>query len=669
MKKKPILVALLIVALLAGAGVFALTEWAKAQVRAEIEKGFAGLRAKGADARFGDASVDLLGRMVIVTGISIADGTTKLYVDEIAAKVSDRPRNGRISAETVTVTGATAELGGPAAGGGRISYTIPRLVVDQYNGPAGVLPPDGKGGAFAGVRLALRQLAATSAGRVSVPQVTGRITPAAGAPDAAAVDLAYDGIHLEGLRGGAIARLSIDRIRHAEVPPAGAAAAAAALAPPALSSEVEALTASGIETAPLLAATSGEARDAGYQPLYRLVATGRLTLKEGDAAQVSIAASRIEDVAVKPAMLDLARLAELEALAARGHDLDAAQARRRVELSGDAARGIRFSRLALTDVSSRDEAGTARTGAVELSGFADGVLDSLALSAIAGGDTDGRQARIGSIAMRGLDFTRLVRLADTAGQVSPEAALEMFRLLSSLEMRDLDLPLAGEDGQPDTPFRIGTLAVSWGQFLGPAPTRLSVRLDDVSGAIGPASGLPLAALAQAGITRAQFSLSLDAAYDAVTRTVTAPLTMDVTDGFKLRFEGSVSGLPPTAFTESDAFAAALPLLTAGPVWLTLTEQGFVRTAMQQFAAADGISVDVFRDRLVAYVETQGQAYAGASPDVAPAVATVIAFLKAPGTLTVRARPKGRVPLLPLLEADNPWPLLQSFSITATATPP
>lgn len=255
-----IAIGLAVVVALAAAGWFGFLEWSRARVRAEVDAAFAGIRETGARAAFADAAFNPREMGITITGISVIspDGGARVKVDRLSARGGERPADRRVSLEALDLDGVEITLTGESANGGTITYSLPQVLIDRYNGPMTLIAAGEGTGPYGALRVALRQLAATTAAKVTIPEARARISPAGGP----AAELAYSNFAAEGVNAGAIRSLIVDRVTYAFTPPAPDAApdtgkpdAPKPAAPGRVTGQVDGLVAAQIDTAPLLAMT------------------------------------------------------------------------------------------------------------------------------------------------------------------------------------------------------------------------------------------------------------------------------------------------------------------------------------------------------------------------------------------------------------------------------
>lgn len=658
-----------LVVVLGAAGWFGFSAWSRAKVRSEVDQVFAGLRDTGARAAFADAAFDPVDQSIAVTGIAItsADGAASVKIARLLARGGERPIDRRVSLEALDLDGVEIALSGEAAAGGSVVYTLPQVLIDRYNGPMTLIAAGEGAGPFGALRVALRQLGATTAAKVTIPEAKGRIAPAGAEP----TEVSYTNVAAEGVNAGAIRSLIIDRTTVAYTLPAEPGAPSSA--PTRANARVDGLVAAQIDTAPLLVLTqpggpAGKVAET-YGRVYGKVITGPYEVGEAGGGVHGGASLLMEEVAIRPAAFDAARLVELRALSLKGSQLSMADSRRLAELSRDIVGGVSFATVAVAQAYSRDKDGTGRIGSMRLEGLSNGLLDGMTFEQVEGATPEGGKAKIGRLAVRQLDFNQIARLAAEAEQPSPLSALVLFKTLAGIEIKDMEVPY-GEGDAKDEPVKIGTFSLSWGGSLGVLPSYLDFALADVSGPIRPEDGEPFTYLLAAGMKRATVSLGLRAAYDINERTLTlAPVSTEVKDAFRVTLASTLDEVPDSAFAEAAGFVAALPQVAAGPVKVTLTDLGLARLVIAQLAAAAGVSEEAYKAEIVSLAEGVAADLEQVSPDAAGVGAAVVAFLRNPGTLTVTATPKGRVPLLALAAAADPTVALEAFSFQASATAP
>ncbi|MDI4664407.1 hypothetical protein K9U40_08700 [Xanthobacter autotrophicus] len=675
-----------LVAVLSVAGWYGFLEWSRAKVRAEVDAVFAGIRESGAKAAFAEAAFDPKEMGVTVTGISILspDGSARLKVDRLSARGGERPNDRRVAVDALDLDGVEISVSGEAAAGGTITYTLPQVMIDRYNGPMTLIAAGEGTGPYGALRVALRQLAATTAAKVTIPEARGRIVPA-GAPPA---EITYRNLAAEGVNAGMIRSMVVDSLTASFTPPPepaaqtggaakdarpGAGAEPAKAAPGRVTAQVDGLVAAQIDIAPLLLMTqpggpSGKAAET-YGRIYGKVVTGPYKVTQENGPSHAAQSVLMENVAIKPAAFDAQRIAALDALSRKAPDLSREDRRRLAELTRDFIGGMAFTTLAITNATTEQQGEKGKVATARLEGLANGLLDGATFEGMEGATPGGGAGKLARFAVRQLDFNQLARLSAEADAPSPLSALVLFKVFSGVEMQGLEVPY-GEGAQSGEPVKVGTFALSWGGSLGALPSYLDFTLADVSGPIRADDGEPFTYLVNAGITRSTISMGLKASYDINARTLTiAPVTTEVKEAFRVNLESTLADVPDAAFTDAAGFVSALPAVAAGPVKVTLTDLGLAKLMLAQLAAAAGVSEDDYRDEVVSLAEGIADEFAAISPEAEQVGAAVVAFLRKPGTLTVTATPRGRVPLLALVGSNDPSVMLEAFTFSATATAP
>lgn len=654
--KKIVVVSVLALLLVGIGGYFGMSYWARHQVDAQIEQALASIRATGARAAVGKTEVSVGERSLVLTDLSFvsADGNVTLTVGKIAARDAAPPRGERITAGSVAVDDLKVSLKGTAAGA-EVAHQVPHLAITGYSGP---LLPAVRGDGTDLMNVLMAQLAGMSAETIAAPRTVTRISPPADAVDEAPREITAETLSLTGVDEGRVAKLAIARLTAAPLPDAAAVREGQGSG---LHAQVSDIAVTGIDLKPLL---QGAAAGTGFVQVLQEATTGQMVVEEEDG-RTELAGVRFTGLAMAPEAFTPARIAALNAINDAADDAVASDQQITDALAVISA--VRFTRFEARELRSTEPSGNGHVAVLTLEGLDAGVLAQLALEGV-DGDEDGRSARVGRIALTGLDLGRAFRFAHSAEDLTPDAALGAFRLLSGITVNNVEVPTGGE-GAPSAPIRIGTFALSWGDLAGDLPTRIRLDFTDVSGPIGADDGEPFTTLAAAGLTRATVSLAFGAAYDAAASSVrVAPMEMEVKDAFRLKLDTTLTQLPAAALASEEAMTEALPGVNLGPTTLTITDLGLARLVMQRMAEAEGVSVDEYRAALVQLLQQLAGDLAKTNPEAADVGAALAAFIENPHTLTLTATPKGPVPLLALMNSDDPEVPLQLFTFSVTNTP-
>lgn len=671
---KKLVIGLVAVVLLGVAGYFGVRVFGERSARAEVERTFEEIRRRGATARFADASVDPVARSIVLTGIELGGADAAVKIAKLTAIGAQPPRDHYAEAEALDLEGVEITLSGPAALGGRFVYVIPKVMIDRYRGPVVPLAtPEGEAGPFAAARFALRQFAATSAAKVTIPAMTLRQTPAKAG--AVPVELAYEGIAAEQIAAGKVRSLLVDKLVFSgpdDVPLPAAPQDAAPAGGARQTGELAGIVAARIDTGPFLAVLSGAApgkEPDDYREIYGKVVTGPYKVRHQDGSTAGADSLLLEHVGIKPSAIALDRLLELDALSRKGPDLSVAELGELVEETRRIIDGLAFRTFSMTGLTAASKDQTARIAAVRLDGFAAGVLDAFEMEGLDGADADKRPIKAARFVVRRLDLKALAELARQADAPTPMVALGLFKVVSGIEAAGVEVPYDGESAAPGEALRIGALTLGWGSVLGEIPSTLRFEMKDVSGPISAADGEPFVYLANAGVTRATMSTALNIAYEPARGDLQiGPLGARLEKAFAVSLDTGVGNVPKEAFADAAAAFGALGEITARPLTLKVENLGLAELMFQQLAEAAGVSADDIRADLSAQVDEIAAVLAQVNPDVVGVAAAVKSFLATPRTLTLSATPKADTPLLPLFLNDAPFGALSAFSLSATAGP-
>ena len=205
-----ILMGLAAVVVIAVGGFFGFEFYTQHQITSEVEAAFAQIRAGGGKASHGKVSFDLKSRTLRIDDIAAESATqppVRLKVASLTASGVGQPDTGRFSADSIETSDIeiSANIAGPA--GGSLSYKMPRVVMKDYSGPAGLQRPSAPASVIEMYRSAFEQFAAVQATSISVPSITGTVNLGA----ALSGDFVYSGMALQDIKGGKIAAMLVER--------------------------------------------------------------------------------------------------------------------------------------------------------------------------------------------------------------------------------------------------------------------------------------------------------------------------------------------------------------------------------------------------------------------------------------------------------------------------
>ncbi len=723
---RKIVLGIAVVAVLAVVGGFGFQAWLKNKVQSEVENSFAGLRASGVNATFTGTNVALLDRKVTISGVRIAatNGDSVLDLDNLDLRISGAPTNERMQADEMAFSGLRLTLKGEPASGGEVVYTIPTLNVRGYEGPMKLLPSDQHGGPYAALRLVLRQFATLRADELRVPSANVVMTAAPSVENGQVrTQMDYQDIALDKIDAGKVQKLSIADVRFKadyltepkKAEPAPVPAPDVTPAPDANddgaddadttaadadtatdtdadteanafehvatvpnSGEIKNILIHEIDTNPVLAATepTGQPQtdatspapkaDEPYQRIFRLLETGAHSVTIPDSTNTA-ASTRIEELGIRPSAFSPERIAALNALNIVSSNLSLDEAQQALALTTGLIEAVNLGNVTIKDMESKEKQATTRTGSLVLDNLSNGILGKLEMNNAEVRDEDGL-TRFGRFTLNRLDIPVLTRFSETVNASLSDASLLLFRIIAGFEIENVEVPDTVSGTDKSEPIRVGKFSLAWGNLLGDAPTRLELNATDLSGAITDEDELPFSLLASAGMTRANVGLVLNVIYDQATQTLSiAPAESTLQNAFKVRLEAKADNVAKEIFTEESAVEEALQNVTAGPISLSVTNLGFAELMMKSQAEKAGVSVDEYRQQLLALFTGLAGSYAE-GPEAQQVTQAVVDFINNPKTLTISATPKGRVPLQELLDSDDPDAITRAFTISATTAP-
>ncbi|MEW6123747.1 MAG: hypothetical protein AB1698_14130 [Pseudomonadota bacterium] len=653
---KKFLIGLVALILLAGGGFWGVSTYARMRAQSEVEAVFQGLRASGRDARHGPVGFDLFAKTLDIPDISIRepDGAS-IRVGRIVAAGLSTPSGGRIAVRTIEVSDVLVEI--PATTGrAGARYRVPRAKLEGYEGPDTLLPQEGRD--HVALRLVLRQLAATRAERLTLPEAVVRID-AAGS-DGTATHATYKDVVFETLDAGRIARAGFAAMTFEIVAPANAPELA-------VKGRVDGLGFSGIDTAPLRALLEPNPKP-GLATIYEQVTARGYSLTRADASTMAVRTLEARGLALDPARLSLARLDELQALSQKQPPLNEADTRSLMEASGEIVRAIGFSEISLKDVSVTESTGKAGFALLRLTNQKDGRLDRFEVEALTGEAEGEKPFSLEKLTLRGLNLLPVLELSAraSADEAAPtlDSALALFRALEGVELSGLRASVT----DADTPVAIGALRMEWGQFIGLVPTRIALSGSGITGPINEADGAPFSYLAAAGAREATLGFDTVLAFDPAARTLRlSPGATRIEHALAVDIDITLTQVRPEAFEDPIAALAAAQQIAVGPAKLVLTNLGIAEMVLKERAAGEATTPEALRAELVAQIRAHARELTPLYPEAATLGETLAAFVEKPGTLTLTLTPLGDVKAMDLIAAD-PLSLVRNFKVTAAATP-
>ena len=661
-----ILIGLLAALVIAVGGYFGFEFYVQQRIANDIEATFASVRASGAKAEHGKVTFDLWHRSVTIADISgefTAEPPVSLRIGRVVASGVSQPTDGRFAASRIEVTGFEASGGIGGRSGLRASYQAPRLDVSDYAGPAGPLRRMDSTNPADIYRFALEHFAAAAAKSIEAPTLTLKLAPSGSSPAAGVGDYTYSGFALRDIKDGKIASSTVQRVSfNVAVNAAGKTEN--------LTGEVADLAAYDTDASAMLALLDpARANDDKYYRVYRQLTVGAYQISFQKDVKMHVDGVTVDDVGVRPSRLQFSQLtAIVDAAPPPGTTPTLQQTRDLITKVAGIYEGIRIGGAAVRGLSIEMPEGAARLAAARLSTLENGKIAELALEGFEGKAPQG-PVKLGRFALKGLDLANLMRTAaqfsGSRQDPSPEQLLSLLLLLEGAETSGLVAPYK-DSGKPVT---IDTLNVSWGQFVGPIPTRARVTVK-MSGPVDASDPEPFNALAAAGLTDAAVNVDLGAAWNEAERSFALqPGTVEIGSVLTAGLRMSLANVQRGAFSLNPLQAAIMAAqIEAGPLELTLRDTGGVDLAIAQRARHQNISREAARQAMTDAIREAATQLASANPDVMAVAGALTRFIENPrGTLTIKVTPRGKVSGMQVIESIRTGSLaaFARFQIEAT----
>ena len=654
------LIAVVAALVIAAAGFFGFQYYVQHRTAGEIEAAFEQIRAAGGKASHGAVSFDLLDRTVTIEGIALetaAQPPVKLKIARLNASGVGQPDATQFSADSIEVT--DIELDGTlvAQPGMRFTYKVPRITVKDFSGPTALQGPPASSSIIDLYRFGLEQFARVSASSVAVPSMAGTVNFGGAIPSGG--DFSYSGLSMQGIKDGKIAAMKTDGIVFTvSTPHAGKVDR--------MTGNIANIASHEIDTAAAAAILDPQkANDDGYFRVYRQVSAGPYAITAESGLRMRIDGFTIEDLAVRPSRLQLPAL--LAIISAAGVAAPtAAQTRDIMEKAAGIYEGLRIGNAEMRGLSAETPQGPLKLAAVRLN-LENGKIGEFAVEGLDTRSPTG-PVKLGRFALKSLDVANLLRMSalysNPAQRPSPDQALGMLALLEGVELKGLVAPYLNTS----QPLNIDTINLSWGQFVGPIPSKahLTAKLDMPV----DATDANLKPLLAAGMDRVAFDFDLGAAWTESSRAfVLEPVALEIGGLLKAQARVSLANVPRGVFSLNPQQAATMAaLIEAGTLELSLRDNGAVDLAVAQYARAQKVTAEAARRAIVDSIKAGDT---GTSPDALAIVDAVVRFFETPrGTLTLKFTPRAKVPAMQLIEllSTDPLVALAQFQVQVSTAP-
>lgn len=660
-----ILLGVLAALVTAAGGYFGFEFYVQQRIASDVEAAFAAVRESGAKANHGKVAFDLWSRTITVadiSGESAAQPPFRVKIGRFTAAGVNQPDAGRFTADRIDA--ADVEVVGTmgAQAGLRVSYQAPRIEISGYSGPAGPLRRLDPSAAADIYRFGLEHFAAVTAKSMVAPTVTAKMTPVGSSAAAGTGDYTYTGVALRDIKDGKIAASTVERVTFA-------AAMTASGKTETLTGEVANLAAYDFDAASTLVMLDpAHANDDKYYRAYRQMTAGTYTASFQQGLKMRVDGVTVDDVGVRPSRLQFAALmAIVEAAPPPGTTPTPEQMR---DLLGKVAgiyEGVRIGAAEVRGFSMETPQGPFRIAAIRLANLENGKIGEFAFEGFEGNAPQG-PVKVGRFALKALDVANLMRtsaqFAQPGRNPSTEQLVALLLLLEGTEVANLVAPYK-DTGKP---VNIDTLNISWGQFVGPIPTRARVSLK-MAGPVDVSDPEPLKMLAAAGIGSATVNVDLGAAWTENTRSFTLePVTIEIGSMLTAAARLSLANVQRETFSLNPLQAAIMAAqIEAGPIEIALRDTGGVELAIAQQARQQNISREAARRAMVDNIRENAMKMASVNPDVMAIAGALTRFVENPrGTLTIKLTPRGKVGMMGLVDAlrSNPMAALARFQVDA-----
>ena len=403
--------------------------------------------------------------------------------------------------------------------------------------------------------------------------------------------------------------------------------------------------------------------------VYRQMTAGSYAATFGAGMRMRLEGVTADEIGVRPSKLQFDRLmAMVNAVPPPGVTPTQAQLRDLLESVAVLYEGIYLGGAEIRGLSIETPEGPFRLAAIRLGKLDNGKLAEFALEGLDARAPQG-PVKVGRFALKSLDIANLLRLAGefsvSGRNPAPEQLAALALLLEGTELQGLVAPYK----TTNQPVNIDTLNLSWGQFVGPIPTRARTTLK-MSGPVDLTDPEPFRSLASAGIASTSIAFDLGAAWAEGTRAFALePVTLEVGNVLSAAAHLSVANVPREVFSINPLQAVMMAAqIEAGPIELALRDVGGVDLAVAQYARTQNVSRDAARRALIDNIKSTGMTLASANPDAMAIAGALARFVEIPrGTVTIKLNPRGKVPMMELIEAlrTNPMAALARFQVDAS----
>jgi hypothetical protein len=653
-----ILLGLVAAVVIAVGGYFGFEFYTRHKVAREVEAAFEQIRAGGGKASHGKVSFDLKSRTLRIEEIVTESATqppVRVKIASIVASGVAQLDAGRFSADTIEAS--DLEIGSTIAGPaeGKLAYKVPRLVMNDYSGPASVQYSPASASLIDAYRSGLQQFAAISATSISAPNITGTMNFGAAVMSG---EFAYSGTTMQDIKGGKIASMQVERASFTvNTQQAGK--------PDKMTGEIANIASRDFDIAALAAALDPQkSRDDRYIRAYGKTTAGPYTVTSAQGLRMRVDAMTVDDVALRPSRLQLpALLATIQTAGAA--QPSPAQARELIERAATIYEGMRLGTAEMRGLAAETPQGPLKLAAIRFN-LEDGKVGEFAIEGLDVNTPKG-PFKLGRFALKSLDIANFMRIsaqfANPGQAPAPELIASLFPLIGGVEVKAVTAPFRNTGRF----VNLDSFDVNWGQFVGPIPSKLHITAKMMTPVDGRDPSMrPLAA---AGLDQLSVDGDIGAEWTEAARSfvVDAP-KLEIGGVMKASARMALANVPRQVFSANAVQAiGAAAQIEAGTIELTVRDLGSVDLGVAQYARAENVSREEARKAIVESIKASSEDVA-TNPDAVNAVKALARFVETPGqTLVIKFTPLGKVPALQLFQMLKTDPLiaLAQFRIEAS----
>lgn len=653
----PIVLAVVAVAI---AGVFGFDWYVRHRATAEVDTFFDQIRAGGGKAAHGKVTFDWRTRTLAVADITAetaSEPPARIKIGRLTAAGVSQPDAASAAADSIELKDLEVDAKLAMPGAAEITYKVPQAELKDYSGPARLQQPVSGASIIDAYRNVLEQFVLVSAASVSIPRVETIVISAPGTTEAT-----YKNVAIEGMKKGRIARQTIDEIAFTTTVPEPAAMANAT--PVKMTGHIADIVQTDFDANAVVAALDpGKAKDDRTYPVSGRASLGAYEITADPSVRIRMDGLTVAGIGLRPAKLQLAQL--LAGLPQPGVHPSPEQARELLTKAAAIYEGFQVDKAEIHGISLETP-----TGPVKLANANLDLHDGKADIAAEGLDARAPQGpvKLGRFALKSFDLAGMMRLSaqftERSAPPQPGAPLAMLKLVEGLELKALEAPFKNNK----KPVRIENVALSWGQFVGPIPTKAQITAK-MAGPVDPSNPALLPLLA-AGVDTLALDADLGANWTESSGTFAlSPVKIELANLLGASATLSLSHVPREVFTpDPQAAAAVAAQIETGALELTLRDRGAIDILVSQYARTHSMTREDARQALVASVKDNGQQFVDGNADAAAAIEAINHFIETPGqTLTLKLTPRAKAPAMQLVQliSIDPALVLAQFKIEAS----